>query len=166
MLPQFCVTFPKHPGRQYLTLLPTAPTSPDLALGHSTRDPPTVATFTENPYFRPYLHECLRQYAHRDPDVVAAAKAFASSAGAGLGNPAASRARGGGGASNQGGAGGGGTTGYVHVSDLRNPPAYGRIADPQDIFGSLAVDSEGNFVDGTGNYEESGTYRIWTPDGW
>ena len=51
------------------------------------------------------------------------------------------------------------------MADLRNPPAYGRIADPQDIFGSLEVDADGGFVDGTGRYAESGTYRVWSPDG-
>ena len=71
-----------------------------------------------------------------------------------------------GGASDQGGMGSAGNTGYVHVSDMRAPPPYGRIPDPQDIFGSLEVDSSGKFVDGHGNYEESRTYRMWTYDGW
>lgn len=71
-----------------------------------------------------------------------------------------------GGASSQGGAGGGGRGGWVHVSDQRNPPDYGRIAWPEDIFGSLEVDSEGNFVDGSGNYQNSGSYRVLTREGW
>jgi hypothetical protein len=33
-----------------------------------------------------------------------------------------------GGASAQGGMGSGGRGGFIHVSDLRNPPEYGRIA--------------------------------------
>ena len=33
-----------------------------------------------------------------------------------------------GGASAQGGAGSGGRGGFIHVSDARNPPEYGRIA--------------------------------------
>lgn len=70
-----------------------------------------------------------------------------------------------GGASSQGGAGGGGRSGYIHVSDQRNPPDYGRIAWPEDIFGSLEVDHEGNFVDGGKGYQESGTYRIVTREG-
>ena len=74
-----------------------------------------------------------------------------------------------GGASSQGGAGGGGRGGWVHVSDMRAPPDYGRIAWPEDIFGSLEVDGQGQFVrgeDGTlGNYQESGTYRIVTREG-
>ena len=74
-----------------------------------------------------------------------------------------------GGASSQGGAGGGGRGGYVHVSDLRAPPDYGRIAWPEDIFGSLEVDGHGNFIEGEGgvkgNWQGSGTYRIITREG-
>lgn len=51
------------------------------------------------------------------------------------------------------------------MSDMRNPPDYGRIAWPEDIFGSLEVDGEGKFVDGTGGYQESGSYRILTREG-
>lgn len=69
-------------------------------------------------------------------------------------------------ASIQGGAGGGGRGGYIHVYDHRNPPDYGRIPWPEDIFGSLEVDSSGNFVDGNGRYQSSGTYRIITREGW
>lgn len=70
-----------------------------------------------------------------------------------------------GGASDQGGAGGGGQGGYIHVSDNRHPPDYGRIAEPEDIFGSLEVDGDGSFTDGTGKYQQSGTYRLCTRDG-
>lgn len=62
-----------------------------------------------------------------------------------------------GGASAQGGAGSGGRGGWIHVSDQRNPPDYGRIAWPEDIFGSLEVDGEGNFVGDKGEYQPSGT---------
>ncbi len=65
----------------------------------------------------------------------------------------------------QGGVGSAGRGGFVHVSDLRKPPDWGRIADPEDIFGSVEVDSTGNFVGEGGNYQESGTYRIVTNDG-
>ena len=51
------------------------------------------------------------------------------------------------------------------MSDLRKPPDFGRIADPEDIMGSLEVDSDGNFTDGHGRYQASGTYRIVTNDG-
>ncbi|EMC92523.1 hypothetical protein BAUCODRAFT_38590 [Baudoinia panamericana UAMH 10762] len=70
-----------------------------------------------------------------------------------------------GGASAQGGMGGAGRGGYIHVSDQRNPPDFGRVAWPEDIFGSLEVDGEGKFVDGTGRYQKSGTYRIVTREG-
>lgn len=70
-----------------------------------------------------------------------------------------------GGASSQGGAGGGGRGGYIHVYDLRNPPDYGRIPWPEDIFGSLEVDSDGSFVNGNGSYQVSGTYRVFTRAG-
>ncbi len=74
-----------------------------------------------------------------------------------------------GGASSQGGAGGGGRGGWVHVSDLRAPPDYGRIAWPEDIFGSLEVDGRGEFVVGSdglrGNWQASGSYRIITREG-
>jgi hypothetical protein len=69
------------------------------------------------------------------------------------------------GASGQAGAGGGGIGGWIHVSDTRNPPDYGRIAEPEDIFGSLEVDGTGQFIDGTGNYQQSGTYRVVTRKG-
>jgi hypothetical protein len=70
-----------------------------------------------------------------------------------------------GGASDQGGMGGAGRGGWIHVSDQRNPPDYGRIAWPEDIFGSVEVDGRGRFVDGHGHYQPSGTYRIITREG-
>lgn len=70
-----------------------------------------------------------------------------------------------GGASAQGGMGGAGRGGYIHVSDTRNPPDFGRVAWPEDIFGSLELDGEGRFVDGNGRYQRSGTYRILTHEG-
>lgn len=70
-----------------------------------------------------------------------------------------------GGASSQGGIGGGGKGGYIHVSDQRNPPDFGRVAWPEDIFGSLEVDGEGAFVDGDGRYQVAGTYRACTNEG-
>ena len=67
--------------------------------------------------------------------------------------------------SSQGGAGGGGRGGYIHVWDTRHPPDFGRIPEPEDIFGSLEVDASGGFVDGTGRFQESGSYRIVTKEG-
>ena len=51
------------------------------------------------------------------------------------------------------------------MSDQRNPLDYGRVAWPEDILGSLEIDASGNFVDGTGRYQPSGTYRILTNEG-
>lgn len=69
------------------------------------------------------------------------------------------------GASDQGGYGSGGQGGWIHISDNRHPPDFGRIAEPEDIFGSVEVDGQGNFTDGHGHYQESGTYRMCTRDG-
>jgi len=51
------------------------------------------------------------------------------------------------------------------VSDQRNPPDYGRTAWPEDIFGSLEVDGQGNFISNGESYQESGTYRMVTREG-
>ncbi len=124
----------------------------------------------------------LKIYAHQDPGVTSQAQAFASTAGSSLGSggaffPQQRKARrhssggggaggdGAGGASAQGGAGGAGRGGWVHLSDSRNPPDYGRIAWPEDIFGSLQVDGDGKFVGENGEYQPSGTYRVITREG-
>lgn len=117
----------------------------------------------------------LEKYAYQDPGAYSQAQAFASTAGSTLGSGGAffaerkrrhsSGGDGAGGASAQGGAGGGGRGGWVHLSDSRNPPDYGRIAWPEDIFGSLQVDGEGKFVGEAGEYQPSGTYRIVTREG-
>lgn len=39
------------------------------------------------------------------------------------------------------------------------------VLRPEDIFGSLEVDGHGEFVNGNGNYQPSGTYRIVTRNG-
>jgi len=107
------------------------------------------------------------------------AAAFASTSGSALGSGGmffpqqrkrgTTQGDGAGGASSQGGAGGGGRGGWVHVSDLRAPPDYGRIAWPEDIFGSLEVDGRGEFVKGDGgelgNWQSSGSYRLVTREG-
>ena len=142
--------------------------------------PPTPDSLEDNPSFLNILHEVIASNAHNDPQVISQAQAMASTSGATLGSGgaffAAKRRRresgaggaGGdsaGGASAQGGMGSAGRSGHIHVSDARAPPDYGRIAWPEDIFGSLEVDGAGNFVDGTGNYQASGTYRIITREG-
>lgn len=80
------------------------------------------------------------EYAVEDPDAKSQAQVMVSIAGANLssggvllGGQRARRRRseGGdssGGASGQGGAGSGGRGGWIHVSDGRRPPDYGRIA--------------------------------------
>ena len=166
-----------------LSLLPTSPPKPRLAIGTTTKLPPTPDSLTENHEFLNVLQSVLSKHAYQDPDVISQAQAFASTAGSSLGSggaffPQQKKRRGtdhgggggtggdgAGGASSQGGAGGGGHGGYIHVSDQRNPPDYGRIAWPEDIFGSLEVDAKGNFVDGNGNYQASGSYRVVTRDG-
>ncbi|EON63261.1 hypothetical protein W97_02488 [Coniosporium apollinis CBS 100218] len=177
-----------------LSLLPTNPPTRSLAIGTTTAIPPTPTSFTENHDFLRVLDWVLSEHATHDPDVQSQAAAFASTAGSSLGSggvffPANHPSRrperrrrgsgggpgygGGGGtggdgagaASVQGGAGGAGRGGWLHVSDQRNPPDYGRIAWPEDIFGSVEVDGEGKFVGGNGNYQSSGTYRVVTREG-
>ncbi|KAK0102497.1 hypothetical protein ONS95_006113 [Cadophora gregata] len=179
---------PTSPSSHILTLLPTQPPTSSLAIGETNALPPTPTSVTENPHFMRILYDVLRLHAPSDPYIQGQAAAFASSSGSALGSGgmffpqqnqsgrggrgAAKRGQAGvgaGGASSQGGAGGGGKGGWVHVSDLRAPPDYGRIAWPEDIFGSLEVDGRGEFVEsegGTrGNWQESGSYRVITREG-
>ncbi|KAF4626681.1 hypothetical protein G7Y89_g11476 [Cudoniella acicularis] len=170
-----------------LSLLPTNPPSQSLSIGTTSKIPPTPSSLIENPRFLTILNDVMKKYASQDPIVQGQAAAFASTSGSALGSGGmffpqqpkqkTTRAGGGGGtkgdgaggASAQGGAGGGGRGGYVHVSDMRAPPDYGRIAFPEDIFGSLEVDGAGEFVKGEdgalGNWQASGTYRIITREG-
>lgn len=127
----------------------------------------------------------LQEHGHQDEDVTSQARAFASTGGFNLGSGGAffpnqhqSRRRGSsarqggggggaggsgaGGASAQGGAGGAGRGGWVHLSDRRNPPDFGRIAWPEDILGSVEVDEAGEVV---GRVQPSGTYRVVTNEG-
>lgn len=129
-----------------LSLLPTEPPNPDLAIGSTSKLPPTPDSFKENPSFLRILQDVLSEHAHKDPEVISQAQVMASTSGANLGSggiffaPPRQRRRPGygggggagagssGGASAQGGAGSGGRGGWIHVSDTRNPPEYGRIA--------------------------------------
>lgn len=168
-----------------LSLLPSSPPKPQLAVGTTTKLPPTPDSLTENHNFLNILQSVLAEFAHQDAFVISQAQAMASTGGSSLGSggaffpqPPGNKRRGpnygggggtggdgAGGASSQGGTGGGGRGGYIHVYDLRNPPDYGRIPAPEDIFGSLEVDGEGKFVDGHGRYQNSGTYRVLTNQG-
>ncbi|KAF2215570.1 hypothetical protein CERZMDRAFT_34741 [Cercospora zeae-maydis SCOH1-5] len=156
---------PNAPKKQYLlSYLPNEPPIASLAIGTTTQVPPTANSLQENPEFLQILHWVIKDNAANDPDVQAQAAMYASSAGSSLGS-GGTGGDGAGGASAQGGMGGAGRGGYIHVSDQRYPPDFGRVAYPEDIFGSLELDSRGNFVDGTGRYQAGNTYRIVTNEG-
>ncbi|EED17724.1 conserved hypothetical protein [Talaromyces stipitatus ATCC 10500] len=179
-------TFPdkSRPGNHILSLLSSEPPNTDLAIGTTSKLPPTPDSFEQNSKFLKILDEVVSEHAVEDPEVQSQAQVMVSTAGANLGSggfffaPQHNQKRrpgygqgistGGdsaGGASGQGGVGSGGRGGWIHVSDSRRPPEYGRIAWPEDIFGSVEVDGNGKFVGRNGNYQSSGTYRIVTRDG-
>lgn len=120
--PQKVFPNPLAPSTSYLlTYLDAAPPNPGLAVGTTTELPPTPRSFEENPRFLAFLAEVLAAHAHLDPDLRAAAQAFASPGGGSLGGRGGKRdaySGGAGGASDQGGAGGGGAGGWVHLSDV------------------------------------------------
>ncbi|KAF2861278.1 hypothetical protein K470DRAFT_256947 [Piedraia hortae CBS 480.64] len=174
--------------REYnLSLLPDA--SSGMPIGSCPNIPPTPDSFRENNDFLQLVQRVIGEHAVNDPDVQAQAAMYTSQAGASLGSgglffPGQRRHKrrgetgpkvagggggsgggGAGGASAQGGIGGAGRGGWIHVSDQRNPPDLGRVAWPEDIFGSLELDGEGRFVDGTGRYQKNDTYRVVTKEG-
>ncbi|KAJ4349426.1 uncharacterized protein N0V89_008041 [Didymosphaeria variabile] len=154
----------KHPldsSRSVLTLLPTQPPNVDLSLGTTTSVPPVPDSFSENRHFHPILQSVLATHAVDDPSVKQQAAAFAGPGGFNLGSNKGG-GDGAGGANRQAGMGGANKGGWIHVSDERNPPDWGRIAWPEDIFGSVEVDGNGSLV---GNWQNSGTYRIVTREG-
>ncbi|OCT47798.1 hypothetical protein CLCR_03690 [Cladophialophora carrionii] len=156
---------PQNPSSHILSLLPTDPPSPSLAVGTTTKLPPTPQSFTENPRLLPILHSVISESASSDPQVQSEAAVMISNSGASFFQTARRQQTGSAGASDQGGHGSGGRGGWVHVADQRRIPDFGRIPDPEDIFGSVEVDGQGQFVDGHGRYQPSGTYRICTNDG-
>ncbi|KAF7589743.1 hypothetical protein BBP40_003892 [Aspergillus hancockii] len=154
--------FPSN-GSHILSLLSTEPPNPKLSIGVTSKLPVTTDSFKENPGFLKILQDVLSEYGHQDPDAISQAQVMVSTSGANLSSGGvlmtgtrARRRRGAadssGGASGQGGAGSAGRGGWIHLSDNRRPPEYGRIAWPEDMFGSLEVDGDG-------------TYRIVTRDG-
>ncbi|KAK0745359.1 hypothetical protein B0T21DRAFT_448369 [Apiosordaria backusii] len=156
---------PTQPSSYLLTYLTRDPPNTVLAIGTTSTIPPTPNSFQQNPRFLTILDEVLAKHAINDPGLKAQAQALASPGGfTFIQNPSRKDrgAGGGGGASAEGGAGGAGVGGWVHLSDTRNPPDFGRIAWPEDIFGSVEVDGKGEIV---GNYQSSGTYRIVTNQG-
>ncbi|KAG5934454.1 hypothetical protein E4U53_000693 [Claviceps sorghi] len=173
---------PSSPSSYLLTYLDTRPPCIKVAIGTSTTIPPTPQSFIENEHFMKILYEVVSEFGHLDEDVAGQARAFASPGGFNLGSGGAffhnqrqnrgssrkqgagggSGGSGAGGASGQGGAGGAGKGGWVHLSDRRNPPDFGRIAWPEDILGSVEVNGEGEVV---GQVQPSGTYRVLTNEG-
>lgn len=154
-------------GSHILSLLPTEPPNTSLAIGTTTKLPPTTDSLRENPRFLEILQSVFREHSHQDPDAISQAQVMVSISGANLssggvlltggrGRRRRDSADSSGGASGQGGAGSAGRGGWIHMSDERRPPEYGRIAWPEDIFGSLEVDADGTFVGGNGNYQPSG----------
>lgn len=162
MTAQYVFEHPLDTSKSLLSLLPTEPPTPSLAIGTASSLPPTPTTFTENPQFLGILQSVFHAYATHDPEVKRQAAVFASPGGFNLGGNNRDSA---GAANHQGGMGGANRGGWIHVSDTRNPPDWGRIAWPEDIFGSVEVDGEGRFVDASGNYQTSGTYRVITREG-
>lgn len=145
----YIYTFPDdaRPGNHVLSLLSSEPPNIDLAIGTTSKLPPTPDSFTQNSKFLKILDEVVAEYAVEDPEVQSQAQVMVSTAGANLGSggfffaPQHNQKKrsgygqglntGGdsaGGASGQGGAGSGGRGGWIHVSDSRRPPEYGRIA--------------------------------------
>jgi hypothetical protein len=158
---QYVHKHPLDPRKRLLSLLPSEPANPHLAIGTCDSLPVTPRNFETNPNFLPILSSVFAAHATSDPDVQSQAAVFASPGGSFLSQPS----DGAGGANHQGGAGGAGHGGWIHVSDLRNPPDYGRIAWPEDIIGSIEVDGNGKFAGGDGNWQDSGTYRVVTREG-
>ncbi|KAL2159128.1 hypothetical protein VTH06DRAFT_2887 [Thermothelomyces fergusii] len=155
---------PHRPNSYLLSYLDTTPPDPSLAIGTTTVVPPTPNSFQSNPLFIAILNDVLAKHAVNDPGLKSQARAFASPGGFNFIQARNQRGTGtgAGGASAEGGAGGAGVGGWVHLSDSRNPPEFGRIAWPEDIFGSVEVDGNGEII---GNYQASGTYRIVTNQG-
>ncbi|KAK3685032.1 hypothetical protein B0T22DRAFT_207792 [Podospora appendiculata] len=155
---------PQSPTTYLLSYLDTTPPNPSLAIGTTTTVPPTPRSFTANNRFLSILHDVLSRHAQDDPHLRGQAQAFASPGGFSFikARNARGSGTGAGGASAEGGAGGAGVGGWVHLSDERNPPDFGRIAWPEDILGSVEVDGKGEII---GNFQASGTYRIVTNEG-
>ncbi|KAF7540934.1 hypothetical protein G7Z17_g12073 [Cylindrodendrum hubeiense] len=171
---------PNSPFTHVLSYLETEPPSERLAIGVTATNPPTPQSFSENPEFLTILNEVVSKYGHEDDDLISQARAFASpgafnlGAGGGVFFSAAKRPNKRSRRQVSGGAAaaaepsvkeesaGTGRGGWVHLSDRRNPPDFGRIAWPEDILGSVEVDDTGTII---GKVQPSGTYRILTNAG-
>lgn len=114
-----------------MSLLETNPPNTALAIGSTKSIPPTPSSFSENHRFLVILNDVLQKHAADDPGLKSQAQAFASPGGFNFIQARRNRrgaGTGAGGASAEGGAGGAGVGGWVHLSDARNPPDFGRIA--------------------------------------
>ncbi|CAK7231907.1 hypothetical protein SCUCBS95973_008080 [Sporothrix curviconia] len=148
------------PPSYLLSFLDSNSPSAATAIGTTTELPPTPRSFVANERFMAILNDVLSKHAAQDDGLKAQAAAFAAPGGTIFSNAGASHS--GSSGSVQQGSGGGGVGGWVHLSDLRNPPDFGRIAWPEDIFGSVEVDSTGTLLN---NFQPSGSYRILTNEG-
>jgi hypothetical protein len=121
---------PQAPTSYVLSYLDTTPPNPSLAIGTTTAVPPTPSSFQGNPRFLSILNDVLTKHAADDPELKGQAQAFASPGGFNFIQARNQRGSGSGagGASGEGGAGGAGVGGWVHLSDSRAPPDFGRIA--------------------------------------
>lgn len=121
---------PQNPKMHILTYLDTNPPKQSLVIGTTTSIPPSPKSFQGNLRFLTILNEVLAKHAINDPGLQSQAQALASPAGFNFITARNNRGTGtgAGGASASGGAGGAGVGGWVHLSDERNPPDFGRIA--------------------------------------
>lgn len=128
--PQKIFPHPQQPNSHLLSYLDTTPPNPSLAIGTTTAVPPTPKSFQGNPRFLSILDDVLAKHAADDPGLKSQAQALASPGGFNFIQARNQRGTGtgAGGASAEGGAGGAGVGGWVHLSDSRNPPDFGRIA--------------------------------------
>ncbi|KAF2399602.1 hypothetical protein EJ06DRAFT_59812 [Trichodelitschia bisporula] len=162
----YAIPSPEKPSEYVLTLLPTIPPNPLLALGTTSALPPGPSTFTLNPAFSPILSATVREYGATDPDTAVAASVYAASSqssaflarGSGTGHKKTKTV------DDKGREAGSGVRGgFVHITDRRAEPEFGRVPDPEDILGSVEVDGEGNVIGD--HVEDSGTYRVVTRRG-
>jgi hypothetical protein len=119
--------------------LSSEPVNPKTAIGVTSKLPPSTDSFRENSNFLKILQEVFSEYGHKDPDAISQAQVLVSTSGANIGSGGflmtgqGSRRRreskdSSGGASGQGGVGSAGRGGWIHLSDSRRPPEFGRIA--------------------------------------
>jgi len=77
---------PQSPAVNVLSFLPTSPPTGSLAIGVTSKIPPTSDSLRENQSFMKVLQSVIREHATNDPEVISQAQAYASSAGSSLGS--------------------------------------------------------------------------------